>query len=544
MWLEIYRWYQTRLTTSRTVLLERREHARFDRLEPIGSFEMPLSGALEIPRSPAVVFWTMSCGLSTEGKLRRLLFRVPEVRMTVERQGAASESFRVIPDVLVSPVLGGQLPGNVREFGETLGTAPVDGGVTRVSFSRRGDRIVRLDLSGTMARSGDIVVDTREQLQEALSEDQSLSIASDLANLSRKIAERQPVAETRERRSTIQSIFAEIRVHQWSKNLLVFLPVLMAHKAKDAEALWQAACAFLAFSMTASAIYLINDFCDLEADRRHPSKRRRPLASGDLSVALGAVLELVLLCAAASFVWLSGSARLGWILAGYAVLAIAYSLWLKHELLLDVMILSSLYTSRLLAGGAASGVPLSTWLLGFSIFLFLSMALIKRASEIQRHRRVASGEARIRGYVQDDLETITTIGVASGCTAALVIVLYMSGAEVRTLYPRPDFLWTISPVFLYWINQLWDQGSARAGSGGSDSLLPSRQDHVSGGRRDCSHSAGCERTCRVSFKAGAAIRGRNRKPFRSTGAAIVFPPRMRRRAFLPWALEEATGTVA
>jgi 4-hydroxybenzoate polyprenyltransferase len=278
----------------------------------------------------------------------------------------------------------------------------------------------------------------------------------------------EPIALFPRRNSMLEGMSRAIRVHQWSKNLLVFLPLLLAHKANLTE-LWRAANAFFAFSMVASAIYVLNDLFDIEADRRHPVKRNRPFASGDLPVVGAAALELVLLGAAARFVWLSGSTRLAWILSVYAALSIAYSLRLKHELLLDVMVLASLYTSRLLAGGAASSVPLSMWLLGFSIFLFLSMALIKRVSEIQRHAREGSGEARIRGYLIEDLDTITTIGVASGSTAALVIVLYMSGLEVRTLYQRPEFLWTISPVFLYWINQLWIK--ARRGQVQEDPIL-------------------------------------------------------------------------
>jgi 4-hydroxybenzoate polyprenyltransferase/phosphoserine phosphatase len=271
------------------------------------------------------------------------------------------------------------------------------------------------------------------------------------------------------RSSLLKNLVREIRVYQWSKNLLVFLPLLMAHKLNDVVSWWHAACGFAAFSMLASAVYVVNDLVDMHADRRHPEKRNRPFASGDLSILSGAVLELVLLAACAGFLWLSGSVQLGLILAGYAVLSTAYSFWLKHELLLDVTVLSGLYTSRVLAGGAAAQVPISTWLLGFCIFLFLSLALVKRVSEIQRHVRAGTGEPQVRGYLLEDLQTITTIGVASGCTAALVIVLYMNGQEVRVLYRHPDFLWTISPVFLYWMNQLWVK--ARRGLVQEDPIL-------------------------------------------------------------------------
>jgi 4-hydroxybenzoate polyprenyltransferase len=271
------------------------------------------------------------------------------------------------------------------------------------------------------------------------------------------------------RASLLANIMREIRAYQWSKNLLVFLPLLMAHKLNDLTSWWRAVCGFAAFSMLASAVYVVNDLVDMHADRRHPEKRNRPIASGDLSILSGVALELLLLAASAGFLWLCGSVQLGLILAGYAVLATAYSLWLKHELLLDVMVLSGLYTSRVLAGGAAAQVPISTWLLGFCIFLFLSLALIKRVSEIQRHVRAGTGEPQVRGYLLEDLQTITTIGVASGCTAALVIVLYMNGQEVRMLYRHPDFLWTISPVFLYWMNQLWVK--ARRGQVQEDPIL-------------------------------------------------------------------------
>jgi 4-hydroxybenzoate polyprenyltransferase len=278
------------------------------------------------------------------------------------------------------------------------------------------------------------------------------------------------------RHTLVRNLWRALRPHQWSKNVLVFLPLLMAHKLTDLER-WQGTLyAFAAFCMAASSVYIVNDLCDILADRRHPLKRYRPFAAGDVSILLGLLLEVVLLTAAVSFAWLCGSLPFAAILATYLILSTAYSLYLKRVTLLDVMVLSGLYTSRVLAGGAASRVPLSTWLVGFSIFLFLSMALIKRVSELQRHLRAGATEGHVRGYRLTDVDTITTIGITSGCMAALVIVLYMNGMEVQTLYQHPQLLWTISPVFLYWINHLWIQ--ARRGAVHEDPILYCTSDKV------------------------------------------------------------------
>jgi len=272
------------------------------------------------------------------------------------------------------------------------------------------------------------------------------------------------------------SILREMRPHQWIKNILVFLPILMAHQLGDLRRWREACCAFGAFCLASSSVYVINDLLDLKADRHHPVKCRRPFASGELPAWWGAVLECVLLAGAAGLTWLSGSGGLAAVLAAYLVLANAYSVWLKHEMLLDVVVLAGLYTSRIVAGGAAEDIRISTWLLGFSTFLFFSMALVKRVSELDRHTRVNSGIPRVRGYLLEDVETLTMVGIAAGCLAALVIVLYMTGSEVVELYPRSNLLWTISPVFLYWMSRLWVK--ARRGEVQEDPLLFCARDKI------------------------------------------------------------------
>jgi 4-hydroxybenzoate polyprenyltransferase len=245
-----------------------------------------------------------------------------------------------------------------------------------------------------------------------------------------------------------------LRVHQWVKNLLVVVPLVMAHRWNDFDQVVKAALAFLAFSLCASAVYILNDLADLESDRRHPTKQRRPLASGALnvSVAIGLVPLLLLSAAALTFLTSTGFALL---LALYFGLTSAYSFALKRIAILDIVVLASLYTLRVLAGGRAVDVPVSPWLLGFSMFLFFSLACMKRFSEFLALRKRNEELVAGRGYRASDLEQIASFGVASGYLSVLVIALYVNSAEVTRLYREPQALWMICPLLLYWISRTW-----------------------------------------------------------------------------------------
>jgi 4-hydroxybenzoate polyprenyltransferase len=228
----------------------------------------------------------------------------------------------------------------------------------------------------------------------------------------------------------------------------------MAHVPLSLPLVVALVCAFLAFSLVASAVYLMNDLVDLPADRQHRYKRLRPLARGELSIvaALGAVP--ILLGAAGALAALLPP-EFGYFLMVYFVTTVAYSLRLKQIVLVDILVLASLYTVRIMAGGAAIEVPVSQWLLGFSMFLFFSLACVKRFSELRLARKNNESSTRGRGYLASDLEQVAMFGVASGYLSVLVLALYVSSGDVTDLYRSPGYLWLLCPLVLYWISRVW-----------------------------------------------------------------------------------------
>lgn len=240
-----------------------------------------------------------------------------------------------------------------------------------------------------------------------------------------------------------------LRPHQWVKNVLVFVPLVVSGQFADPTAWFYAGLAFVAFSLTASAIYLLNDLADLEADRIHARKRLRPFASGTLPVAWGLWMAPTLLAAGiATAVAANGLPYL----ALYAVLSISYSLDLKKRTLFDVFALAALYTVRLYGGGEMSGHSPSVWLLGFSVFLFLGLALMKRMAELVGTK---ADKLKRRGYRQVDQPLLMAAGVASSFGASLVLALYLDSEEVRLIYADPFRLWPIVPMMLFWQLKLW-----------------------------------------------------------------------------------------
>lgn len=253
---------------------------------------------------------------------------------------------------------------------------------------------------------------------------------------------------------SLGTVLEAIRVRQWVKSLLVFVPVLTALRIGEAEPLSAALVAFLALSLCASAIYVVNDLADLPSDRRHREKRRRPFASGALSIATGALLPpLLLAVAAAVALLLPVPARV--LLLAYVVCSTLYTFSLKKRLLVDVFALALLYTLRVLLGGAATGILVSPWLLAFSIFVFLSLAFVKRASELFNLKALNREGAPGRDWGIGDHRTVTALGVASAQLAGLVLAIYISSDHVRKLYRHPGWLWLLVPLFLYWTSRLW-----------------------------------------------------------------------------------------
>jgi 4-hydroxybenzoate polyprenyltransferase/phosphoglycolate phosphatase-like HAD superfamily hydrolase len=243
-----------------------------------------------------------------------------------------------------------------------------------------------------------------------------------------------------------------LRVHQWSKNVLVFVPVLLAHQIGNPAAMWHALMACLALSFAASALYIINDLLDLQADRLHPAKRRRPLASGAVSMEAGLGLAAFMAVAAAAVaLFLAPTGRL--LLATYAAASLTYSLKLKRMLFLDVVSLSLLYALRVVYGGSATGISISVWTLAFSLFLFTSLATVKRLAELRRVSP-AAGSQEYRGYMGADVNQLSSLASAAGCVAVLVLALYINSPEVGLLYRRPRGLWLLCPLLIYWIGRL------------------------------------------------------------------------------------------
>jgi 4-hydroxybenzoate polyprenyltransferase/phosphoserine phosphatase len=250
----------------------------------------------------------------------------------------------------------------------------------------------------------------------------------------------------------LKTVLRAIRITQWAKNALLFIPLLAAHSL-DASAWFAVALAFVAFGLCASATYLLNDLLDLPNDRAHRLKRMRPLASGAIgipaAVALGAVM-IVLAFALA----LQVSAGFTAMLVLYTAVTLAYSVWLKRLALMDVLLLSSLYTLRIGAGAVAAQVALSNWLLAISIFLFLSLALVKRCAELEEIDETVE-LAPGRGYQLRDLAALRGMGIASGFLSVMVLTLYIDSQNSATLYAQPGWLWVASPVMLLWIMRIW-----------------------------------------------------------------------------------------
>jgi 4-hydroxybenzoate polyprenyltransferase/phosphoserine phosphatase len=246
-----------------------------------------------------------------------------------------------------------------------------------------------------------------------------------------------------------------LRVRQWTKNVLIFVPLIAAHKASDMQRLEPALVCFLAFCLTASATYLFNDLLDLAADRVHPHNKHRPLAAGDLSIAPAAAASVALFAAGITLAALAATRMVTALVVLYALASVAYSLRLKKTALLDVYLLSGFYTLRILAGGIAGNVPLSGWFLSFSVFLFLSLGFAKRAAELHRLAGAASPGVPERGYAATDFQPVMCFGIASAFAASLVLCLYLQSTEVQALYRHPVLLWALFPICLYWLTRVW-----------------------------------------------------------------------------------------
>jgi len=294
----------------------------------------------------------------------------------------------------------------------------------------------RVDLAVWPAARNAIVVNA---IPEVLNKARKTSVVT-------KIFQRRPISPG--------IVIRALRVHQWAKNILVFLPLFAAHQEKSPLLIGKSLLAFGAFCLCASATYMINDLLDLPLDRRHPRKRHRPFAAGLLPLSSGLLfIPLLLGLAFASGFLLSSGFLLT--LEAYFILTLAYSLWIKRIVILDIILLAVLYTLRIIAGGNAMGFPFSFWLLAFSVFFFLSLAMVKRYSELLTSKRAGQIMAYGRGYHTEDFPVINSLGAASAYGSVLVLALYINSPDIQALYRHPKILWLLIPLLLYWISRVW-----------------------------------------------------------------------------------------
>lgn len=255
-------------------------------------------------------------------------------------------------------------------------------------------------------------------------------------------------------RPRLKTYLRAMRVHQWLKNVLIFIAPLISGSLLKPQVLPHSVAVFLAFCAIASGTYLLNDLFDLGADREHPTKRLRPLASGALPPARGALLSIVLIGGGLLLAFLQSYAA-GALALVYLAVTLGYSLYLKEIVLIDSLTLAFLYAIRVVVGAAAIAVRPSIWLLAFSMFLFFSLALVKRCTELQRMIDQKRLGARGRDYLVSDAPYITQMGIASGYAAVLVVALYIDSATAEAQYRSVDLLWLICPLMLYWVSRLW-----------------------------------------------------------------------------------------
>ena len=252
------------------------------------------------------------------------------------------------------------------------------------------------------------------------------------------------------------SIWRCLRPHHWVKNLLVFVPLILAHDVNDVHRLMRVSVAWVSFSLYASGVYVLNDLFDLEADRIHPTKKHRPFACGKVPVWIGFGLAPLLL-GLGLFVAAQLTAGFLGMIVIYFLVSTGYTLYAKRVPILDVLVLTGLYLLRILAGGVAAQVPISMWLLVFSMFLLLSLAFAKRHAELVRQDKqgAAPSVPSKRDYRVQDTVLVQQFGVTSGYISVLVLALYVNGAEVTALYQHPKVLWLTCPMLLFWVSRIW-----------------------------------------------------------------------------------------
>ena len=278
-----------------------------------------------------------------------------------------------------------------------------------------------------------------------------------------------------EPRASFRTWINALRGHHWAKNLLLFLPLALSHNLAI-DPIVRTMAGFVLYGLCASGLYILNDLLDLHSDREHPWKKERPFAAGNISIPEGLFASLSLLCSAIGLGFLL-DLQFGLVLLGYAALTMWYSLHLKKIALLDVFVLSSFYSFRILAGAMISATPLSQWFLAFSMFFFLSLAMAKRYSELVHADNLVTSGNSGRGYRVADRELLLALGVGSSFSAVVILSLYVHSQDVRVLYLSPECLFLLCPIVLYWLSRTWLQ--AHRGELKEDPVTLAIRDRVS-----------------------------------------------------------------
>jgi len=273
-----------------------------------------------------------------------------------------------------------------------------------------------------------------------------------------------------------QAFLRSMRPHQYAKNFLIFAPLFTSQAYLSFSGILASLLAFICFSLCASGVYFLNDLVDLSADRQHTSKRHRPLPSGDLPLRAGVIGAVALPTVAFTLSLIFLPAVFTLVLITYLVITMAYSFWLKQIATADVMVLASLYTLRVIAGSAATGVILSSWFLAFSMFVFVSLGYLKRYIEVAAAPE-NGGSVQGRDYSYADSETMFSLGVANITAAVVILALYINSPEVKVLYSTPEILWLLCLLLLYWGNRIWV--GARRGRIADDPVLFALRDRIS-----------------------------------------------------------------
>lgn len=297
-------------------------------------------------------------------------------------------------------------------------------------------------------------------------------------NVSTKVEKRfvgQNIIIVEKREAAKWPLLRAVRPLQWLKNVLIAVPLIVSHSYMELDAVLLTTLAITLFSLVASGVYILNDILDAENDRLHAQKKERPFASGDMRIAqaIFAAMALPIIGIGAAS-QLMPSAFAG-VLGIYLVVTCLYSFWLKQKALVDVFLLASLYTLRVVAGAAAITVPISMWLVGFSFFLFLSLAYLKRLDELRAFRR---GKQLLgRGYSKSDAPVVSAFGMGSAIAAVVVLAFFVSAQSEAGVYNNPLILWLLCPISFYWLNRIWFK--AARGQVGYDPVVFAVKDKVS-----------------------------------------------------------------